>query len=135
MNQLLGIRNDEEMKHGFTVEETQNGVAQGMYEYGKKVGKWTIKYPDKMQNIFKLIIREEGEFQGKHKVGEWIIYNHIEDLQYIGYYDDKNCRTGDWMVCHNQQSETYIRRTYKRGQVTNEKKIERLQISTIQIKT
>ncbi|CAD8136023.1 unnamed protein product [Paramecium octaurelia] len=125
MNQLLGIKNNTKIEHGFTVEETQNGVAQGNYEYGKKVGKWTFKYHDRI---------EEGEFNGKYKVGEWIIQNHVEDLQYIGLYDDKNFKTGDWMVCNNQQSETYIRRTYKRGIVVSEKKIERLQLSTIQIK-
>lgn len=36
------------MIHGFMKEEIQNGIAEGNYEYGVKVGKWVLTFSDRM---------------------------------------------------------------------------------------
>ncbi|CAK66084.1 unnamed protein product (macronuclear) [Paramecium tetraurelia] len=72
MKQKLAQQKKQNQKHGFTKEETADGLAFGYYQFQKKVGIWSIEYPDRI---------EYGEFDGEFKVGEWIIKNRFEGLQ------------------------------------------------------
>ncbi|CAD8076906.1 unnamed protein product [Paramecium sonneborni] len=117
----LGIQE----KDGFVREETQNGFAEGNYKLGVKTGKWVLTYPDRI---------EEGNFQGKNRIGQWLIHYSKSDFYEAGLYDEKNLKTGEWITFKEQNSEVTIKTTYQRGVKIKEKKVDQLQISTIQLK-